>query len=114
MNRKYILCYKTEMVLGIHEYEQVPQRVNIKLEVEVRGPTTLDGFNYDILRKTLQNIKGPFLLQETLCETIIEHLQHPAIYAIKVYTEKPDVYSNATIGVEMYKVKYEHDCCNDA
>lgn len=102
MDRKYILRYTTEMVLGIHDYEKVPQRVNIHLEVSVRGPTTLDGFNYDILRKTLRSIKGPFELQETLCETIIARLQHPAIYAIKVYTEKPDVYPESTIGVEMY------------
>jgi 7,8-dihydroneopterin aldolase/epimerase/oxygenase len=50
-------------------------------------------------------LRGPFQLQETLCDGLLEQLlQHPDVLAARVRTSKPDVYADCdAVGVEVFR-----------
>jgi len=51
--------------------------------------------------------RGHIHLQETLCDDVARiMLEHPRVKAVRVSTEKPDVYPDCeSVGVEVFHVK---------
>ena len=50
---------------------------------------------------------GHIELQETLCDDVANTLlEHPKVQAVRVSTEKPDVYPDCdAVGVEVFRIK---------
>jgi len=65
--------------------------------------------DYDFMRETIKEIvsHGHIQLQETLCDEIVKRmLAHPLVLAVRVSTEKPDVYPDCDgVGVEVFQIK---------
>lgn len=103
--------------IGVHEYEKKgPQRllVNVDLFIPLAVSTPADDelievVDYSFIRDALESLtsQGHINLQETLCDEIARLLlAHPAVRAVRVSTEKPDVYENAeSIGVEVFHIR---------
>jgi dihydroneopterin aldolase len=51
--------------------------------------------------------RGHIHLQETLCDDVADlMLAHPKVRAVRVSTEKPDVYPDCqSVGVEIFRIK---------
>jgi len=101
------------MSIGVHDFIKLAQHrviVNVDLYVSLGKATPKDDelaevVNYDFVHNTIaQTIsQGHIQWQETLCdETIKRMLQHPLVMAVRVSTEKPDVYDDCQgVGVEI-------------
>ena len=65
--------------------------------------------DYDFIRSTIARrmAQGHIHLQETLCDDVVKAmLAHPKVRAVRVSTEKPDVYPDcASVGVEVFRIK---------
>jgi len=65
--------------------------------------------DYDFIRSTIAKrmAQGHIHLQETLCDDVVKAmLAHPKVRAVRVSTEKPDVYPDCdSVGVEVFRVK---------
>jgi dihydroneopterin aldolase len=65
--------------------------------------------DYDFIRVTIRNRidQGHINLQETLVDDIARTLlAHPAVRAVRVASEKPDVYADVdAVGVEVLRFK---------
>jgi len=115
--RIFLRDYSVDMNIGIHDYEKIkPQKVVINIDAYVLLENTIslhddinDVFNYDYIKKSINKIisNKHIELQETLCDLIIDKMmEHSLIFAVRVSTEKSDIYSNAKgIGVELIKVR---------
>ncbi|WAW11178.1 dihydroneopterin aldolase [Oxalobacter vibrioformis] len=105
--------------IGIHDYEkQGPQRliINVDLFIPLAISTPLEDelaevIDYSFIREAIDSLvsRGHINLQETFCDELAHLLlAHPDIRAVRVTTEKPDVYDNAdSIGVEVFHIKRE-------
>lgn len=103
--------------IGVHEYEKKgPQRllVNVDLFIPyaVSTPSNDDlseVVDYSFIRDALDSLasQGHINLQETFCDEIARLLLvHPDVRAVRVSTEKLDVYENAeSIGIEVFHIK---------
>jgi dihydroneopterin aldolase len=103
--------------IGAHDFEKgVTQRLifNVELFVPFAGSTpTSDSLSevvdYDFVRELIaQRIaRGHVELQETLCDELAQQLlAHPQIRAVRLSTQKPDVYPDcAGVGVEVFRMK---------
>ena len=101
----------------MYDFDKVaPQRVvfNLYLYVPlaVSTPTQDDVseiVDYDLIRRVINARveRGHIELQETLCDDIANTLmEHPKIAAVRVSTEKPDVYPNCdAVGVEVWRLR---------
>jgi dihydroneopterin aldolase len=105
--------------IGVHDFEKSgAQRllVNVDLYVPLADSTPrsdrLDEVvDYDFIRTVIEACAGGqhIELQETLCDAIASRLlDHPQVRAVRVSTEKPDVYADcAAVGVEVFHLKQE-------
>ena len=105
--------------IGIHDYEKKgPQRliINVDLYIPLAISTPLDDeltevVDYSFIRDTIDSLvsRGHINLQETLCDELAQQLLvHPDVLAVRVATEKPDIYDNAeSVGVEVFHIKRE-------
>ena len=113
--RIFLRDYEVSMHIGVHEHEkQAPQRVrlNVDMYVLLRDSTPQhdcihEVVDYDLIRRTIDARKqaGHIELQETLCDDVTRILlQHPKVQAVRVSSEKLDVYRDcdAVVGVEMF------------
>jgi dihydroneopterin aldolase len=103
--------------IGIHDFEKSgAQRVIINVDLFAALVATTpqhdqihEVLDYDFIRSTiLKRIgTGHINLQETLCDDIASAmLEHPLVHAVRVSTEKPDVYPDSDgVGVEVFRVK---------
>ena len=103
--------------IGIHAAEKAaPQRVvlNVDLFVPLALSTPKhdrihEVLDYDFVRATVrQRIDaGHINLQETLVDDVARALlAHPAVRAVRVASEKPDVYENIeAVGIEVFLFK---------
>jgi dihydroneopterin aldolase len=103
--------------IGVHERERVgPQRLRISVDLFVslavstpRHDRVEEVLDYDFARATILGriARGHVNLQETLVDDIANALlAHPGVVAVRVCTEKPDVYEDvAGIGVEVFRFK---------
>lgn len=115
--RLFLRNYEVMINIGVHEFEKKGvQRVlfNVDLFIPLAESTPqhdqLDEVvDYDFIRETIAQCmaNGHIQLQETLCDDIVRAvLLHPKVKAVRVSTEKPDVYPDCeSVGVEVFKVK---------
>lgn len=119
LRRIFLRNIEINMNIGVHDFEKLaPQRVIVNVDLYASlGKTTpkadelAEVVDYDFVRNTIvQTIsKGHIQLQETLCDEIITRmLQHPLVMAVRVSTEKPDVYDDCQgVGVEVYATRQQ-------
>ncbi len=112
--RVFLRNFELAANIGIHEFEKNgAQRiiVNVDVFVPLVDSTPLhdkitEVLDYDFIHSTIRARigVGHINLQETLCDDIAQRLlQHPAVRAVRVSTEKPDVYPDCDgVGVEVF------------
>src|SRR3954464_15691218 len=103
--------------IGVHEFEKKGEQrvlINVDLFIPLALSTPKDDHlyevvDYDFIRSTIANrmAQGHIHLQETLCDDVARAmLSHPKVRAVRVSTEKPDVYPDCqSVGVEVFQVK---------
>ena len=115
--RVYLRNFDLLANIGIHEFEKNgAQRiiVNIDLYVPLVASTPQhdkidEVLDYDFIHGTIRAriAVGHINLQETLCDDLARVLlAHPLVRAVRVSTEKPDVYPDCdAVGVEVFHLK---------
>jgi len=115
--RLFLRNYEVRINIGVHEFEKrAEQRViiNVDLYVPLSDTTPLadkleEVVDYDFMRATIAErvSRGHIHLQETLCDDVAATmLAHPHVRAVRVSTEKPDVYPDCdAVGVEVFSIK---------
>nr|WP_288118608.1 dihydroneopterin aldolase [Thiomonas sp.] len=115
--RLFLKKYAVWINIGVHDFEKRgEQRVVINVDLYVpyaySTPTRdkLDEVvDYDFIRRTIAQrlSRGHIHLQETLCDDVAAlMLEHPSVRAVRVSTEKPDVYPDCeSVGVEVFRIK---------
>lgn len=115
--RLFLQNYEVNINIGVHDFEKrAEQRVliNVDLFVPLAMSTPqqdkLDEVvDYDFMRSVIaaRIARGHIHLQETLCDDVARiMLEHPRVRAVRVSTEKPDVYPDCqSVGVEVFHVK---------
>lgn len=115
--RIFIRNFRLDMMIGIYPHEQQRLQnvvVNIEFWVPLAHCTPREDrieevVNHDFVRLGIQDIvsRGHINLQETLCDAIVTMcLKHPAIVAVRVATEKREVYPDCECaGVEVFQMK---------
>jgi dihydroneopterin aldolase len=115
--RLFLRNYEVHINIGVHDFEKHgEQRVLINVDLYV--PLDLstpehdklnEVLDYDFMRATIAErvSRGHIHLQETLCDDVVGMLlAHPKVRAVRVSTEKPDVYPDCeSVGVEVFRVK---------
>lgn len=103
--------------IGIHDFERKgAQRLVINVDVFVplalstpRHDRIAEVLDYDFVRLTIRRRieQGHINLQETLVDDIAQALLgHPGVAAVRVASEKPDVYEDVeAVGVEVFHFK---------
>lgn len=99
--------------LGIHPHElAAPQRVRMSVEMTVAYPAPVSAdrieevLNYDFVRDGIHALarERRFALQETLCDEVARMcLADARVEQVRVRTEKPDVYPDASVGCEVVR-----------
>jgi 7,8-dihydroneopterin aldolase/epimerase/oxygenase len=115
--RIFLTDFALDVSIGFHEFElKARQRVliNVDLFVPLVDSTpTRDArdeiVDYDFLRIELTKLARSrhFNLQETLLEQIVTLLlENSAVRAVRVSTEKPDVYQDCrSVGIEIFRFR---------
>ena len=115
--RLFLRNYEVWINIGVHDFEKKgEQRVVINVELYVplalstpRSDQLHEVVDYDFIRRTIAARvgSGHIELQETLCDDVARTLlQHPKVQAVRVSTEKPDVYPDCdAVGVEVFMLK---------
>lgn len=115
--RVFLKSYALPVRIGVHDFERLgPQRllIDVDLYVPLAASTPHDDrldevVDYDFIRHAIAErvAQGHIGLQETLCDEIAARmLAHPQVRAVRVSTEKPDVYADcAAVGVEVFHIK---------
>ena len=103
--------------IGIHDFERRgSQRLVINVDVFVplllttpRHDRISEVLDYDFVRMTIRRRieQGHINLQETLVDDIARALlAHPSVAAVRVASEKPDVYADVeAVGIEVLHFK---------
>lgn len=115
--RLFLRNYDVHINIGVHEFEKRgPQRVRVNVDMYVllsqstpRADRIHEVVDYDFIRRTIAARvgSGHIELQETLCDDVARTLlQHPKVQAVRVSTEKPDIYPDCdAVGVEVFMLK---------
>ena len=115
--RMFLRNYEVFINIGVHEFEKKGEQrilINVDLYVPLADTTpTADHLDevvdYDFIRSTIAQrmARGHIHLQETLCDDVMTAmLAHPKVRAVRVSTEKPDVYPDCdSVGVETFRIK---------
>ena len=115
--RLFLRNYEVHINIGVHDFETLgPQRgrVNVALYVLLSQSTPKadrihEVVDSDFIRRTIaaRVNAGHIELQETLCDDVANTLlEHPKVQAVRVSTEKPDVYPDCdAVGVEVFRIK---------
>jgi dihydroneopterin aldolase len=115
--RLFLRNYEVQINIGVHEFEKKGEQrvlINVDLFIPLAVSTPKDDHlvevvDYDFIRSTIANrmAQGHIHLQETLCDDVARAmLAHPKVRAVRVSTEKPDVYPDCdAVGVEVFHVK---------
>jgi dihydroneopterin aldolase len=113
--RLFLRNFAVDANIGVHDYERKgAQRViiNVDLYAALSRTTPLrdhigEVLDYDFIRTSIVTRieRGHINLQETLCDDIASILlSHPLVLAVRVSTEKPDVYPDCDgVGVEVFR-----------
>ena len=114
--RIFLRNFETRISMGIHDFEKkARQRVMINVDLYLEPDARIERdhisetVDYDFLRREIGVLadSGHFHLQETFCEKILAIcLARPGVVAVRVSSEKPDVYPDCeSIGFEIFGVK---------
>ena len=115
--RLFLRDHVVPVQIGAHDFEKgVTQRLvfNVELFVPFASSTPkadkLDEVvDYDFVREVIAKriARGHIELQETLCDELVQQLlAHPQVRAVRLSTQKPDVYPDcAGVGVEVFRMK---------
>jgi dihydroneopterin aldolase len=115
--RLFLRNYVVDANIGIHAFEKAGAQ-RLALNVDLYVPLALstprhdrihEVVDYDFIRVTIRHRieQGHINLQDTLVDDIARSLlAHPAVRAVRVSSEKPDVYSDVdAVGVEVLHFK---------
>ena len=115
--RLFLRNYVVDANIGIHAIEKEGAQ-RLALNVDLYVPLALstprhdrihEVVDYDFIRVTIRHRleQGHINLQETLVDDIARSLlAHPAVRAVRVSSEKPDVYADVdAVGVEVLHFK---------
>ena len=115
--RLFLRNYVVDANIGIHAFEKAGAQ-RLALNVDLYVPLALstprhdrihEVVDYDFIRLTIRHRldQGHINLQETLVDDIARSLlAHPAVRAVRVASEKPDVYSDVdAVGIEVLHFK---------
>ncbi len=117
--RLFLREYEVWINIGVHEFEKRGEQrvlINVDLYIPLASSTPKEDrldevVDYDFIRRSVaaRVSRGHIHLQETLCDDVAAMmLEHPRVKAVRVSTEKPDVYPDcAAVGVEVFRVKQE-------
>lgn len=115
--RMFLRNYEVQINIGVHEFEKKGEQrvlINVDLFIPLAESTPKhdhlqEVVDYDFIRNTIAKrmAEGHIHLQETLCDDVARAmLAHPKVRAVRVSTEKPDVYPDCdSVGVEVFHVK---------
>lgn len=115
--RLYLRNYVVDANIGIHAFEKEgAQRLTLSVDLYVplalstpRHDRIHEVLDYDFIRLTIRHRleQGHINLQETLVDDIARNLlAHPAVRAVRVASEKPDVYPDVdAVGIEVLHFK---------
>jgi 7,8-dihydroneopterin aldolase/epimerase/oxygenase len=115
--RLFLRNYEVMINIGVHDFEKKgEQRVLINVDLFIplaestpKGDHLVEVVDYDFMRDTIAKrmARGHIHLQETLCDDVArEMLSHPKVRAVRVSTQKPDVYPDCEgVGVEVIHIK---------
>ncbi len=115
--RLFLRNYEVNINIGVHDFEKRGEQrvvINVDLYIPLASSTPVaDKLNevvdYDFIRSTIAQrvARGHIHLQETLCDDVARMmLEHPQVMAVRVSTEKPDVYEDCdAVGVEIFRLK---------
>ena len=115
--RLFLRDYEVHINIGVHDFEKLgPQRVRVNVDMYVllsqstpKADRIHEVVDYDFIRRTIaaRVNAGHIELQETLCDDVANTLlEHPKVQAVRVSTEKPDVYPDCdAVGVEVFRIK---------
>ncbi|WP_338860490.1 dihydroneopterin aldolase [Mycetohabitans rhizoxinica] len=115
--RLFLRNYEIYINIGVHDFEKrAEQRVIVNIDLFVplaestpRADKLAEVVDYDFMRSTIaQRVsRGHVHLQETFCDDVAAAmLAHPKVRAVRISTEKPDVYSDCeSVGVEVIRIK---------
>ncbi len=115
--RLFLRDYEVWINIGVHDFEKTgEQRVLINVDLFVpladttpRADRLDEVVDYDFIRRAIaERVKqGHIHLQETLADDVARRmLAHPLVKAVRVSTEKPDVYPDCdAVGVEVFHLK---------
>ena len=115
--RLFLKNYEVRINIGVHDSEKRGEQrvlINVDLFVPLALSTPqhdkLDEVvDYDFMRRVIaaRVARGHIHLQETLCDDVARiMLDHPRVRAVRVSTEKPEVYPDCDgVGVEVFHVK---------
>ncbi len=115
--RLFLRNYVVDANIGIHAFEKAGAQ-RLALNVDLYVPLALstprhdrihEVVDYDFIRVTIRHRieQGHINLQETLVDDIARSLlAHPAVRAVRVSSEKPDVYADVdAVGIEVLHFK---------
>lgn len=115
--RLFLRNYVVDANIGIHAFERAGAQ-RLALNVDLYVPLALstprhdklhEVIDYDFIRLTIRHRieQGHINLQETLVDDIARSLlAHPAVRAVRVSSEKPDVYTDVdAVGIEVLLFK---------
>ena len=117
--RLFLANYEVWINIGVHDFEKRGEQrvlINVDLYIPLAYSTPKDDHleevvDYDFMRRSIaQRVKqGHIHLQETLCDDVARMmLAHPHVKAVRVSTQKPDVYPDCdSVGVEVFHLKAE-------
>lgn len=115
--RLFLRNYEVMVNIGVHDFEKKGEQrvlVNVDLFIPLalstpREDHLVEVVDYDFMRETIAKrmAQGHIHLQETLCDDVARAmLAHPKVRAVRVSTEKPDVYPDCDgVGVEVIHIK---------
>jgi dihydroneopterin aldolase len=115
--RLFLRNYEVQINIGVHDFEKKGEQrvlINVDLFIPLALSTPKEDLldevvDYDFMRNTIARrmAQGHIHLQETLCDDVAKAmLAHPKVRAVRVSTEKPDVYPDCeSVGVEVFQIK---------
>ncbi|WP_233865077.1 dihydroneopterin aldolase [Paraburkholderia adhaesiva] len=115
--RLFLRDYEVNINIGVHDFEKRGEQrvvINVDLFVPLDKTTPHEDklrevVDYDFMRATVaaRVSQGHIHLQETLCDDLATALlAHPLVRAVRLSTEKPDVYPDCdAVGVEVFRIK---------
>jgi dihydroneopterin aldolase len=115
--RLFLRNFEVPIQIGVDDNEKLgAQRMLVNVDVYIplqwSTPTRDDlseVVDYNFMRDTLmmRTQSGHIQLQETLCDDVARILlSHPKVIAVRVSTEKPDIYADCeSVGVEVFHIK---------